>query len=86
MVCHSLLFVFLVEAHVLIQWNMDGIVGHVEVERLVVFLRLVERLDRLQCQGFGSECFRAPILFEAGDGHQRSRFAILRMAVILSPK
>ena len=83
MIRHSFLLVFLVEAHVFVQRDMDGIVGHVEIERLVVFLRLVKRLDRFQRQGFGGERLRAPIFFEAGDGHQRSRFAILRMAVIL---
>ena len=57
------------KAHVLVDRHMDGIMSHIQVERLVVLLGLVQRLDSLARQGFGSKDTCPPIILQSGNGH-----------------
>ena len=41
MVGHTFLLVFIVEAHIFIQRNMDSILSHIQIKRLIVFFGFV---------------------------------------------
>ena len=48
MVGHAFFLVFVVETFVLVQGDVDGVLGHIQVERLVVLLSLVQSFDGFQ--------------------------------------
>ena len=48
LVGHAFFLVFVVETFVLVQWDVDGILGHIQVERLVVLLSFVQSFDSFQ--------------------------------------
>ena len=70
------------KAHVLVDRHMDGIMSHIQVERLVVLFGLVQRLDSLARQGLGSEDSSPPVILQSGNGHQRVSLAVARVAVV----
>src|SRR3712207_6434063 len=61
---------------------MDGIMGHVKEERLLVFLGLVHGREGFLGESFGKECARAPVLSQAGNGESRRGSAVLAVAVV----
>ena len=48
MVGHTFFLVFVVETFVLVQGDVDGVLGHIQVERLVVLLGFVQSFDSFQ--------------------------------------
>ena len=71
------------EAHVLVDRHMDGIMGHVEVEGLVVLLGLVQRLDGFARQSLSGKDTCTPIILQSGNGHQRIGLSVACVAVVL---
>ena len=81
LVRHSFLFVLVEEAHVLVDGDVDSIVRHVEIERLVVFLGLVEGFQGFLSEGFGDERARFPVFFQSRYGHERSGIPLFVVSV-----
>ena len=63
-------------AGIAVDGNVNGVVRHVEIERLVVAFGLVERRDGLASQGFGEEDARVPILLKSRYGHLMLLFRV----------
>ena len=49
---------------------------HIEEERLVVLLCLIQCFGCFLCQCFGDEYIFAPVFIQSGDGKPRARFSI----------
>ena len=82
LVRHSFLFVLVEEAHVLVDRDVDGIMRHVEVERLVVFLGFVEGFQCLLCQGFGDKGTCFPVFLQSRNRHERGGVTFLVVSVV----
>ena len=54
---------------------------HIEVERLVVFLGLVEGFQGFLCQGFGNEGTCFPVFLQSWDRHERGGITFLVVSV-----
>ena len=68
----SFVQIFLVETHVGLDRRMDGIMGHVEEERLVRCPGVVQSFLGFYGKGFGEEYVFAVIFFQSGYGSQRA--------------
>ena len=57
----SFIDIFLIEAFVFIDRNMDSVVSHVEEERLIVFFGMIECFDSFERQSFTDESIGSPV-------------------------
>ena len=82
LVRHAFLLVLVIEAHILVDRDVDGIMRHVEVERLVVFLGFVEGFQGFLCQGFGDEGACFPVFLQSRNRHERGGVSFLIVSVV----
>ena len=67
----------LIKTHVTVYRYVYRIVRHVQKPRLVVFFRLIKRLNSLLGKRFCGESAGTPVFFKSGNGKGRNRCAIL---------
>ena len=66
------------ETVVLVVGHMDGVVRHIEVERLALGDGFLHRLDGFEGKRLGEERVRAPVLLQPDDGLRRTLAVVLR--------
>ena len=71
-----------IKAHVLVDGNVQSIVRQIQIKRLLIAFRLVQRPQSLLRQRLGGKRSRAPIALQTGDGVERQRPSVARMTIV----
>ena len=71
-----------IKAHILVDGNVQSIVRQIQIKRLPIAFRLVQRPQSLLRQRLGGKRSRAPIALQTGDGVERQRPSVARMTIV----